>query len=87
MNFLPSITHLISAGARLNDVNDDGLSPLMWAAWNGQDTIVDCLLEHGASPHLKDRRGKCALDYSKSKTVHQRISGEMIKISVEKKFT
>jgi uncharacterized protein len=87
MNLFPTVSHLISAGARLNDVNEDGLSPLMWAAWNDQDPIVDLLLKNGASPHLKDRNGKCALDYSKSQTVHQRMSGEMTKISVEKKFT
>lgn len=39
----------------MNEVNSDGLSPLMWAAWNNQYEIVDVLLQNGASPHVKDR--------------------------------
>lgn len=39
----------------MNDVNADGLSPLMWAAWNNQEQSVEMLLKNGASPSLKDR--------------------------------
>jgi ankyrin repeat protein len=49
------MSSLITAGARLNDVNADGLSPLMWAAWNNQEQSVDILLKNGASATLKDR--------------------------------
>jgi ankyrin repeat protein len=54
-NSLQSMSYLITAGARMNDVNADGLSPLMWAAWNNHEQGVEILLKNGASPTLKDR--------------------------------
>ena len=33
----------------------EGLTPLMWAAWQSHDTVVKSLLEKGAIPQLKDR--------------------------------
>jgi ankyrin repeat protein len=33
----------------------EGLTPLMWAAWQQHEAVVQNLLEHGAIPQLKDR--------------------------------
>ena len=45
-------------------VDNDGLTPLMRAAWNGHDTIVRLLIESGARPTMTDQNGKSALDYA-----------------------
>lgn len=41
----------------------EGLTPLMWAAWQSHDVVVKNLLERGAIPQIKDRVRLCKLDY------------------------
>ncbi len=38
-----------------------GMTPLMWAAWNGAVEVVKLLLLQGASPSVRDTRGATAL--------------------------
>ena len=46
----------------LIDVRDNkGLTPLMRAAWNGHEDIVEALLESGADKHAADDRGVTAM--------------------------
>lgn len=50
----------------LLDVGDvDGATPLMTAVLTGRLTIARLLLQNGASPHVRDRRGHQAVSYSK----------------------
>lgn len=86
LNLQNFIECLITSGARINDRNADGISPLMWAAWNQKDEMVESLLALGASPLIKDRMGRCALEYSTSDSIQKRLTEEMSKISVEKRI-
>lgn len=55
---------LLKAGARVNVVDKDGATPLMWAACYGMADIVDLLLESGANPHIRDKNKQSAYDYA-----------------------
>ncbi len=52
---------LILYGADLNAKNNQGWTPLMWAAECGGANIVRILLNHGADALVKDRDGDTAL--------------------------
>jgi len=51
---------LLSLGANVNNVNDNGETPLMYGAGNGCRSVIP-LLEHGASVELKNNAGETAL--------------------------
>ena len=57
----PMIALLLAHGARLDAVDHDGWSALMWAAWSGLPTAVAKLLDSGADHSLTDRQGNTAL--------------------------
>lgn len=65
---LPNVKVLLENGAK-STVNaqhpDTGATALMIAADRGNVNIVEVLLDAGADPSLKDRKGKTALDYAK----------------------
>ncbi|KAH6571683.1 hypothetical protein BASA62_003769 [Batrachochytrium salamandrivorans] len=50
--------------ADVNVTNEEGSTPLHWAALNGHIKIVGLLLEHGASATLKNKAGKSAVTVS-----------------------
>ncbi|WP_135229725.1 ankyrin repeat domain-containing protein [Deinococcus fonticola] len=52
-NHLGTVQALLQAGADVNAVQQDGFTPLMGAAQNGNTDLVALLLAHGAAP---DRR-------------------------------
>jgi ankyrin repeat protein len=56
------IAALISTGASPNCQNPGGMTPLHWAALNGQADRTKTLLEGGANPTLRNREGKTPLD-------------------------
>jgi ankyrin repeat protein len=56
---------LIEAGADVNAVQQDGVTPLMEAASAGQLELVRLLLEHGADPNAKDGKGRMAADHAR----------------------
>ncbi|MBN1863907.1 MAG: ankyrin repeat domain-containing protein [Victivallales bacterium] len=58
------IRSLIDQGAEPNSPGDEGLTPLMAAAYNGDDGIVALLLDAGADTELKDISGYTALMYA-----------------------
>ena len=55
---------LLRAGARVNRVDDRGLTPLMLAAQNLNEDLISPLLQAGADPELRDLAGKTARDYA-----------------------
>ena len=42
---------LVASGEKVNDVDWWGWTPLLWAAYYGQNKMVDYLLEQGADPN------------------------------------
>ncbi|WP_020406233.1 ankyrin repeat domain-containing protein [Hahella ganghwensis] len=50
-----------SSGISLNLRNHKGYTPLMVAAYNGQEVMVDYLLQYGADACAEDKRGNTAL--------------------------
>lgn len=58
---------LIGAGAPVDARRGDGpgLTPLMMAAIDGQDELVELLLRHGANPDLRDDNDMSAADHAR----------------------
>jgi ankyrin repeat protein len=52
---------LKSSGGDANEMSAEGLTPLMWAADDGDAGLVRALLAAGADPLLEDRIGETAL--------------------------
>jgi len=55
------VAALLEHGAKVNEVDKDGWSALMWAAWSGQPKVVSELLEAGADVDLVGHNGFTAL--------------------------
>lgn len=54
---------LLSAGAEVNAVNDDGMTALMLLVQRAHPEEVETLLKAGADAGMKDSKGRTALDY------------------------
>ena len=52
---------LFDAGADVNDKDINGITPLMQAAYSGNQALIKLLLDHGAKISLRDNKGKTAL--------------------------
>jgi len=61
---LDMVKLLIANGADVNAVAEGGETPLMLAALNEKQDVVDYLLAHGAKAKPKDAKGQTALDYA-----------------------
>ena len=59
------IKKLLDAGAYINHINDDGNSPLMMAAAQGNALTVMMLLKNNADTTIRNKYNKCALDIAK----------------------
>ncbi|XP_057697496.1 DNA-binding protein RFXANK isoform X2 [Corythoichthys intestinalis] len=53
-------------GSLVSKQDDQGFTPLMWAAAFGEKTVVDLLLEKGADPNIVARDQECALTLASS---------------------
>jgi ankyrin repeat protein len=66
---VPIARTLIAAGAPLDarqGTGAAGFTPLMEAALNGQDELVELLLRHGANPDLRDDKEMSAADHARA---------------------
>lgn len=55
---------LLSGGARIDEVDHSGCTPMMVAVANGHAAIARALLSAGADLAIQDRELNCALDYA-----------------------
>ncbi|MEM6434790.1 MAG: ankyrin repeat domain-containing protein [Cyanobacteria bacterium P01_D01_bin.115] len=55
---------LIEAGAEVNWIDGEGVTPLILAAFKGHTELAALLLNHGADPTVKDQWDRTALDYA-----------------------
>lgn len=56
---------LVRAGARIDHVDSEGATALMWAVREGETDYARALLDAGANPALRDRAGDTALDIAR----------------------
>jgi ankyrin repeat protein len=61
-NQVACVCALLDAGAAPNAQNEDGITPLMNAAWFGDLNSVRELLRRGADPMIRDNKGRTARD-------------------------
>jgi ankyrin repeat protein len=52
---------LVQAGADINAVDQDGITPLLSAMINGHYDVANVLIEKGANPNIADRTGRTPL--------------------------
>ena len=55
---------LIDAGADVNWIDGEGVTPLILASFKGHTEIVQILLDQGADTTIKDQWNRTALDYA-----------------------
>jgi hypothetical protein len=65
---------MIEAGADVNVSDNQGLTPLMITAMNGDIDSVRLLLAHGADPTAKNKRGQTAYDLCKVPEIRKLLS-------------
>jgi len=56
---------LIKSGARVDGVDSEGQTALMWAVREGETEYAEMLLVAGADPEHRDRHGDTALDIAR----------------------
>ena len=66
------IALLLEADAQIDAQTNEGVTPLIWASWNGKEAAVRELLKGNPNLDLKDKDGKTALDWAREKK-HQSI--------------
>jgi ankyrin repeat protein len=60
------ITTLLKAGAKIDDRDQGGMTPLMWAAkCTTTPAVITVLLKAGADVKVQSNEGKTALDYAR----------------------
>lgn len=65
---------MIEAGVDVNAADNQGLTPLMVAAENGDSELVRNLLAHGANRNARDSKGKKAADYAKDSAIRDLLA-------------
>lgn len=58
------VRRILAGGMNPDTADDYGVTPLMTAAWHGQNAVISLLLDSGASASLKDFSGQDALCYA-----------------------
>lgn len=52
---LCAVKSILTRGAQINAIDDDGLTPLAWAAMNGNEELCQLLLDHNAQTEIKGK--------------------------------
>jgi ankyrin repeat protein len=73
---LACVEILLTAGAAVDEQQSGGFTPLMAAAQNGDDLLVDRLLSAGADPSLVDDEGNSAGGHA-ARAGHQGIAARL----------
>jgi ankyrin repeat protein len=68
---------LVAYGADVNAAALDGTTPLMLAAMNEKQDVVDYLLSKGANAAAKDSKGMTALDYARNGKVEEYMTSSI----------
>lgn len=63
---------LIERGANIDATNEQGETPLIRAAWNGQAAVAETLLVHGANIGIEDNEGLNAAEHAENEE-HEEI--------------
>lgn len=69
---------LLESGADVNFMDSRGWTPLMIAASQGYEDLVDFLLTNGADVNIVDKYGKKAVDKAKSQSIFYLLSSVAI---------
>lgn len=79
------VKRMIALTKGINDPDTEGATTLMWALYSEHDNpdIIQALLDAGANPTLKDKKGQSTLDWALKKG--NTASAELIKRSLAKK--
>ncbi len=78
-SLIPTIINmLIKRGAKINVQDKYGETPLMRAAYHGNNWAVGEFLKHGADVTIKDKKGQTALDWAE-KGMPLRVMAESIR--------
>lgn len=59
------IEALCAAGAELDAINIEDKTALMYLSFEGHTSLMKLLIKAGADPHIRDKRGRTALDILK----------------------
>lgn len=84
LNDAKAVIKLIRRGCPVNVADDDGYTPLHWAAEYGHRALVQTLLQKGADPNARTRSGWNAMDLSKAEG-HREVEEFLRNYSVENK--
>gem|GEM_PF-1344991 len=58
---LAAVNGLLARGAKINCTDENGWTPLIWAAYYGRDDALKLLLDSGADIHARGKGGETAL--------------------------
>lgn len=69
-----AITASLDAGAKINAIDEQNATSLMWAAFGGHIECVEQLLSRGALISLKNKHGQNVLDFAKTKEIRDLLN-------------
>jgi ankyrin repeat protein len=70
MNHIDIVHYLLGNQADITKQDNNGMTPLHWAAWHGHLDLIDLLLVHHAPLEIKNKYGGTVLDATVHNLVH-----------------